>query len=164
MVEVLGKQGFDDGFALKTNNSSNELKDIYKRVYNDAYFKGKDLRREQVIDKGHILAFQSMEVVLPNEYKENNELQEWFKYGFENNDLAKEIKEVAFVDGKSFFNTHVEVPDKYKEGERIYQLRFEEGNKIKEKRMNMVQNSLLGLGALGASGGAYAVLKKRKKM
>lgn len=163
MVETLSKQGFDDGFALETNKPSNESKDIYKLAYRDAYTNGKDLRREKVMDEGHILAFQSLEAILPNGYEENNELQEWFNYGFENNELATEIKEVAFEDGKRFFGSLDEVPEKYKEGEKIYKLRFEEGNEIKEDRMDIAQNSLVGIGALGASGGAYAIFKKRKK-
>ena len=163
IIKVLDKEGFDDGIALQANKPSNESKDAYKLVYRDAYTKGKDFRREQVIDEGHKLAFQSLKVNIPNEYKENKELQEWYLYGYENNDLATEIKEVAFEDGKSFFDSKDEIPEKYKEGEKIYQLRFAEGIEIKEDRMNIAQNSLVGLGAVGASGGAYVILKKRKK-
>lgn len=164
VTETLQKQGYEDGLALNTNKPSNTTKQIYINAYTEGYEKGRNFMKKEVTSFGHTFAFQSINLIIPEEYKGNKELENWFSEGFNSNELAKEIKEVAFENGKKVFGKSDEVPEEYKEGAKIYQIRYEEGVKKGEERKETMQNAIIGVGVLaGISGGGYAAFKRRKK-
>jgi len=164
VIETLRKQGYEDGLALNTSKPSNDKKEIYIEAYIEGYNNGKNFKKEEVTNLGYAFAFQSIKLIIPEEYKGNKDLENWFSEAFNSNDLAKEIKEEAFENGKKIFGSSDEVPEKYQEGAKIYQISYEEGVKIGEERKETMQNTLIGVGVLaGVSGGGYAAYKRRKK-
>ena len=135
--------------------------DSYKQGYEEGKLKLKD----EILAEGHQSAFINMKYEVPESY-DQKELKDWYKEGYESNDIAVEIKEKAFEEGRT--NTDYVIPEKFEvnaESTALYDSLFEEGQekRAEEKRKNMMYTAGIGIPAAGAALGGFFLMKRKKK-
>ncbi|MCZ2258585.1 YHYH domain-containing protein [Sporosarcina sp. G11-34] len=158
---ALGKK---DGYAL-TALAIDSLDDRFVDSYKQGYEEGKLKLKAEILDEGHQSAFINMKYEVPGTY-EQQELKDWHKEGYEANDIAVEIKEKAFEEGRT--NAEYVIPEEFKvnaEATALYNSLFEEGQekRAEEKRKNMIYTAGIGIPSAGAAVGGYFLMKRKRK-
>ncbi len=159
------KLGSDDGYALlalATATLDERFIDSYKKGYEE----GKLKRKEETIEEGYQAAFVHMDYQEPKR-NSDKELIEWYREGYESNEIATQIKETAFENG--YNQSKYSIPEEFTVNEQsiaLYDSLFQEGQDLKaqEKRKKMSYVAGFGIPAGGIAVGGYFWRKRKKKM
>ena len=166
-IAKYGKEGQALGYEVKELAiTADIIKDIYIEAFKQGYESGLQKRKEEVVEEGYNYAFKQMKFAnSPYEGKEH--FSEWIKEGYDNNELAVEIKTKSIELGKE--NKAYTIPKKYMVNDDAIALHdklFLKGQNIQEEIDRNNRNTLLTTGAIGipaVGGGIYFWTRKRKK-
>lgn len=156
--------GSKDGYALSVL-AIDSIDEKFLKAYEQGYEDGKSKRREEVLAEGYQSAFINMEYREIEEY-DNQELLEWYKEGFDSNDIATQIKETAFDNG--YTNSKYVIPLEFKinsESIALYNSLFEEGQELRkqENKKKMMMATGIAVPASGLAVGGFFWRKRKKK-
>lgn len=156
--------GSKDGYALSVL-AIDSINEKFLEAYEQGYENGKSERKEEVLAEGYQSAFVNMKYQETEEYN-NPEILEWYKEGFDSNDIATQIKDMAFDNG--YTNSKYTIPEEFKvndESIALYEALFEEGQELRnqEKQKKMLVTTGVGIPAVGAAIGGFVWGKRRKK-
>ncbi|MGE8204724.1 YHYH domain-containing protein [Heyndrickxia sp. NPDC080065] len=162
--EAHQKLGFEDGYViavLSVDSLDKRFEDSYKKGYDE----GKTKRKEEVYAEGHQSAYKNMDYQEPDSY-DNEVLVEWYKKGYESNNIAKQIKNTAFENGH--MNSKYFIPKEFKVDDdsiALYDKLFEEGKQLRkqETKTKMMYASGIGIPFVGIAVGGYLFRKRKKK-
>ncbi len=158
------KLGNTDGYALSSLAIA-AMDDRFINSYEQGYEEGKSNRKEEVLAEGYQSAFVNLNYQPKADY-ENQELVDWFKEGFNSNEIAVQIKETAYDNG--YANSKYVIPEEFKVNEAsiaLYDSLFQEGQEVRtqEKQQNLKTATGIGLTAGGIGVGGYFLRKRKKK-
>ncbi|MCM3745102.1 YHYH domain-containing protein [Sporosarcina luteola] len=156
--------GRKDGYALSLL-AITSMDNRFLNSYEQGYEEGKSRRKEEVIAEGHQSAFVNFYYPETDEY-DNQELIDWFKEGYDSNEIAVQVKDSAFDNG--YANSQYVIPEEFKvNGASIalYDSLFKEGQEVRtrEKKENMKTATGVSLTAGGIAMGGYLLRKRKKK-
>ncbi|MBU8877967.1 YHYH domain-containing protein [Bacillus sp. FJAT-29790] len=160
------KEGHSLGYDVKEFAVPADLqKEIYIDALKQGYEAGLQKRKEEIVKEGYTFAFKQMKYE-NNLYEGKKHFSNWFKEGYESNDVAAEIKIKAIKLGKE--NKEYTIPEKYKvnaDAIALYDKLFLEGQKIQKEENRKTRATLMAAGVIGfpTVGGIYYWTRKRKK-
>lgn len=157
----LGKK---DGYALSAL-AIDSIDDKFVAFYEKGYEEGKSNRKEEVLAEGFQSAFMNMEYKEKEEY-DNPEVMEWYKEGFDSNEIASKIKVTAFDNGYS--NSKYMIPKEFKVNDdaiELYDSLFEKGQELRKEETQKYAIIATGIAipAVGLAIGGYFLRKRKKK-
>lgn len=166
-IEKLTRLGETEGYAVAELIVPKEaIKPSYQSAFEKGYEAGKMKRKEEIHQEGYYSAFEQIDFK-EETYTDHQELSEWFKEGYESNDIAKEIKSNAQTLGEE--SDEYVIAEKFKVNAAsisLYDSLFEQGQNIKEQREEEQRNIILLAGAAivaPTAGGFYFWRRKHKK-
>lgn len=164
----LSQEGFATGYAASELSIPIDVKkESYIISYKEGYEKGFEKRKQEVKSEGFEAAFETL-TISESVYKDQKVFQEWYKEGFNENLIAKEIKEKAQLIGEE--SDEYVIDEKYKVNDAsisLYDSLFYKGQEIRQqkeeeqKKENTIMFSLAAIAA-PAAGGVYFLRRKRK--
>ena len=160
------EQGYAVGYEVKELAISDDIeKEIYVDAFKQGYESGLQTRKDEVVEEGYNYAFKQIQYE-NSPYEGENRLSEWFKEGYDSNELAAEIKIKSIELGKE--NKEYTIPEKYKVTDDAIALHdelFLKGQMIQEEIDRKNRNALMTSGAVGVPvvGGALFLISKRKR-
>lgn len=146
--------GYDDG-KNDNYNLPTVKEDAFLESYKKGFKEGQKVLKEEYVKKGFESAFKNVTYAKPN--LDSDKLISWYKEGFESNTEVKEIEDYAFNQGKE--GEDLVIPDKYKQGEVIYNHLYEKG---KEEYVSPAPY-IVGGGVVVAGGIGYFLYRRKKK-
>ncbi|WP_088032004.1 YHYH domain-containing protein [Evansella clarkii] len=155
-------RGKEVGYALGSLETS-EVDTKFQESYIEGYEEGKSERKEEIISDGFQSAFIHMDFKQSTDYEDKEAIQ-WYKEGYESNEIAKQIKETAFENGRN--NSKYFIPEEIKVNEqsiKLYDKLFEEGQTVRsaENKKKLLVAAGVSVGIGGTATGAYLIRRKK---
>jgi hypothetical protein len=154
--------GNKDGFDM--SEPATESLDInFVDAYKEGYEEGRSKRKKETLEEGYQSAFTNVEYQ-ETEAHDDQQLANWYKEGFESNEIAMQIKKEAFENGLR--NSRNAISEEFQVNPQsiaLYDSSFQRGQEMrnKKKQQKMLYTIVLVIPASCIAIGGY-IVKRRK--
>jgi hypothetical protein len=148
-VEKLKKEykqeGYKQGYDLQNLSVPSGLSPEVAAAFEKGYTKGKEQKQKDVKQEGFNAAFKHLKYKAPSEEQLDTRILQWYKEGFQTNNIAHQLREEAYQAGWKVGSV-MTIPAKYENNNaavKMYKKYYELGQRKQKKTVFEVSTVLL---------------------